>query len=42
MILNAAWTPVSFGFHAIGAGLVVIVLLELAIVGTMERSPGRK
>jgi benzodiazapine receptor len=31
LILNAAWTPTFFAFHRIGAALVVIVLLDLAL-----------
>lgn len=33
--LNTLWTPVFFGLRRIGAGLVVIVLLWLAVAATM-------
>lgn len=38
LALNALWSPVFFGMEAIGAGLVVIVLLWLAIVATIWAS----
>ena len=33
--LNAAWSPVFFGLHAIAAGLVVIVALVIVLLGTV-------
>lgn len=33
--VNTLWTPVFFGLRRIGAGLVVIVLLWLAVAATM-------
>lgn len=38
LALNAIWSPVFFGWHKIGAGLVVIVLLVAAIALTMIAS----
>lgn len=38
LAINAAWTPVFFGLEAIGASLVVIVALLLAILVTIERA----
>ena len=35
LALNAAWSPVFFGWHATRAALVVIVALFFAIVMTM-------
>lgn len=32
--LNGLWTPVFFGLRRIGAGMVVLVCLWLAVVGT--------
>lgn len=35
LLLNAAWSPVFFALHAIGAALLVIAALWLAIAGTI-------
>jgi translocator protein len=37
LLLNALWTPAFFGAHALGAALLVIVALWLAIITTMVR-----
>ncbi|MES1944674.1 TspO/MBR family protein [Salinisphaera sp. PC39] len=36
LALNAVWTPVVFGAHALAAGLGVIVLLWLALAATIR------
>lgn len=38
LVLNAAWSPIFFGAHAIVAALIVIVVLLIAIVMTMAAS----
>jgi tryptophan-rich sensory protein len=35
LALNAAWSPVFFGWHAIRTGLVIIVLMLASIAATM-------
>lgn len=38
LVLNAAWSPVFFGWHGIKTGLAVIVALLIAIVATIVAS----
>jgi len=35
LAFNALWSPVVFGLHSIGGGLIDIVLLDLAILSTI-------
>lgn len=37
LVLNAIWTPVFFGAQSLAGGLVVIVLLDIAIMVTIQR-----
>ena len=35
--MNAVWTPVFFGAHALAGGMLVIVLMWIAIALTIRR-----
>jgi tryptophan-rich sensory protein len=35
LALNAAWSPIFFGFHAIRGGLAVIVGIAIALTATI-------
>lgn len=37
LALNASWSPVYFGLHMLGAGLVVILALLAAVAATTKR-----
>ena len=41
LLLNALWSPVFFGAHAVGPALVVLVALWVAVIATIVclRSP---
>jgi tryptophan-rich sensory protein len=36
LVLNAAWSPVFFGWHGIRTGLVIILLMVIAIAATIK------